>query len=247
MKATQFEFRFRLIIIVLLYTLGFWAPWTWTAGHYVPPATTAWLALSTWLARLGWLPLEQATLLVTVVAILFGFAGAALRVWGTAYLSAGVVHSAAMHGDQMMAAGPYRYVRNPLYLGSVFLAVSIAILMPPSGAVVFLVAVGFFYFRLILGEEAFLAEQIGEAYQEYKRQVPRLGPALRARIPASAARPEWVTSIVAETLPVTWPLCLAVLAWRYEPLLLIRCLLICFGLSLVTRAFLPKKKAAAAA
>jgi hypothetical protein len=113
--------------------------------------------------------------------------------------------------------------------------------------VVFLVAVGFFYFRLILGEEAFLAEQIGEAYQEYKRQVPRLGPALRARIPASAARPEWVTSIVAETLPVTWPLCLAVLAWRYEPLLLIRCLLICFGLSLVTRAFLPKKKAAAAA
>jgi hypothetical protein len=36
-----------------------------------------------------------------------------------------------------------------------------------------------------------------------------------------------------------------VLAWRYEPRLLIQCLLICFGLSLVARAFLPRKKAAA--
>jgi protein-S-isoprenylcysteine O-methyltransferase Ste14 len=247
MKATQFEFRYRLIIIVLLYMVGFWAPWTWTAGHYLPPAATAWLALSTWLARLGWLPLEQATLLVTVVAILFGFVGAWLRVWGTAYLSAGVVHSAAMHGERMMAAGPYRYVRNPLYLGSWFFSASVAILMPPSGAVVSLLLLGLFYFRLILGEEAFLAGTIGESYLEYKTLVPRLVPALRPRIPASAARPEWATSIVAETLPVTWPLCLAVLAWSYEPLLLIRCLLICFGLSLVARAFLPKTKAAAAA
>jgi hypothetical protein len=113
--------------------------------------------------------------------------------------------------------------------------------------VVFLVAVGLFYFRLILGEEAFLAGTIGEAYLDYKKRVPRLVPGLRARTPPSPARPEWITSVVAETLPVGYSLCLAVLVWRYEPLLLIRCLLICFGLSLVTRAFLPKKKAAATA
>ena len=118
MKATQFEFRFRFLIILLIYALGFWAPWTWTQGRYVPPPTTAWLALATTLARWDWLHLDQATLLVTGLAILFGLAGAVLRVWGTAYLSASIVHSAAMHGDQVMAAGPYRYVRNPLYLGS---------------------------------------------------------------------------------------------------------------------------------
>lgn len=245
MKATNFEFRFRFYIIVFLYLLGFWAPWTWTVGHYWPPASTAWLGLSTTLAHLGFMRLDGASLLVTGLAILAGLVGAALRVWGTAYLSASVVHSGAMHGDRMMAAGPYRHVRNPLYLGSFFMAISIAILMPPSGAVVFLVLLGFFYFRLILGEEAFLAGQLGPPYLEYKKHVPRLLPSLRPRIPQSAAQPQWGTSLLAELLPVGYALCLAVLAWRYEPLLLVRCLLICFGISLVARALLPKQTAAA--
>ena len=245
MKATAFEFRFRFIIILLLYAVGFWVPWTWTAGHYLPPASTAWLGLSTALARWG-MDLEAATWLVTGLAIVAGLAGGWLRLWGTAYLSASVVHSGAMHGDQIMAAGPYRYVRNPLYLGSFFLAVSIAILMPPSGAVVFLVLIALFYFRLILGEEAFLASQQGQPYLEYKKQVPRLIPSLRARIGQQAAQPQWGISLVSEFLGLAWPLCLAALAWRYNPLLLVRCLLICFGLSLVLRAFLPRKAAAAA-
>ncbi len=243
MKATQFEFRFRLLIILLIYALGFWAPWTWASGRFGPPAATAWLALATTLARWG-LHLDQATLLVTGLAILFGLTGAVLRVWGTAFLGASIVHSGPMLAGSVMAAGPYRYVRNPLYLGSWFLGLSIAILMPPSGALVFVVVLGLFYFRLILGEEGFLAGQIGEAYVEYRRQVPRLVPSLRPRIAESTARPQWLLSLVAEFLPVSYPLCLAVLAWRYDPLLLIRCLVICFGLSLVLRAFLPKKAAA---
>ena len=244
MRATQFEFRFRLLIILLIYALGFWAPWTWTQGRFGPPATTAWLALATMLTRWGWLHLDQATLLVTGLAILFGFVGAVLRVWGTAFLGASIVHAGPMLAGSVMAAGPYRYVRNPLYLGSWFLGLSIAILMPPSGALVFVVVLGLFYFRLILGDEDFLTGQIGGAYVEYRRQVPRLVPSLLPRIAASKARPQWLMSLIAEFLPVSYPLCLAVLAWRYEPLLLIRCLVICFGLSLVMRAFLPKKVAA---
>jgi len=245
MKATQFEFRFRLIIIFLLYAIGFWAPWTSTAGDYGPPATTAWLAMPTLLDRWGWMHLDQASLLVTWLAIVFCFLGAALRVWGTAYLSASVVHSGAMHGDQVMASGPYRYVRNPLYLGSYLLGLSIAILMPPSGAAVFVVLLGIFYFRLILGEEAFLANEAGESYLAYKKRVPRLIPRLRPRIPAGAARPQWLTSLMAEIFSVAFSVCLAVLAWRYEPRLLIQCLLVSFGVSLVAQAFLPKKQGAA--
>lgn len=246
MKATQFEFRLRLLIILVLYLVGFWAPWTWTQYHFGPPATTAWLAIPTLLARWGWLRLDVASLVVTWLAIVLGLAGAALRVWGTAYLSAAVVHSSAMHGEQVMASGPYRYVRNPLYLGSWMLGLSIAILMPPTGAAVFVVLLGVFYFRLILGEEAFLAAQAGASYVEYKKQVPRLIPRVWARIPRSTARPEWGMSLVAEAFPVAYSICLAVLAWRYEPGLLVQGLLITFGLSLVVRAFVPKKRAAAA-
>lgn len=244
MKATQFEFRLRLLIILLLYLIGFWAPWTWTADRFAPPATTAWLAIPTLLDRWGWMRLDRASLLVTWLAIALGLIGAALRVWGTAYLSASVVHSGAMQGDQVMASGPYRYVRNPLYLGSYLLALSIAILMPPTGAAIFVVLIGLFYFRLILGEEAFLANQAGDAYLMYKKQVPRLLPRLRPRISGAPAHPHWLTSLVAEIFPVAFAICLAVLAWRYQPRLLIQCLLVSFGLSLVTRALLPKGQGA---
>lgn len=243
MRATQIEFRLRLLILLALFFIGFYAPWLrfGDAG----PVTTAWLAISTSLALWHWLPLEQASLLVTGLAILCAVFGAALRLWGTATLGSGVVHSQFMQAGSVMASGPYRFVRNPLYLGSWILSLGIAILMPPSGALVFLVLEGFFYFRLILGEEAFLTAQQGESYLEYRRSVPRLIPSLRPRIASSGARPQWFISLAAEAFPVLYALCLAVLAWQYNPRLLIRCLLVAFGLSLVTRALLPHTPAPA--
>jgi protein-S-isoprenylcysteine O-methyltransferase Ste14 len=238
MKATQIEFRLRLLILLALYFIGFYAPWLRFGA--TAPATTAWLALSTTLARWNWLPLEQASLLVTGLAIFCGLAGAALRLCGTAFLGASVVHSGDMHAGPVMAAGPYRFVRNPLYLGSWILSLGIAILMPPSGAAVFIVLEGVFYFRLILGEEAFLAGHQGAAYLEYRRQVPRLIPNVGPRIPPSGVRPQWLTSLAAEAFPVLYALSLAILAWQYNPRILIRCLLVAFGISLVTRALLPR-------
>lgn len=243
MKATQVEFRLRLLILLAIYFIGFYAPWIRFGA--IAPATTAWLALSTTLARWQWLPLDQASLLVTGLAVLCGLIGAALRLWGTAYLGASVVHSGSMQAGHVTAAGPYCRVRNPLYLGSWILSLGIAILMPPSGALVFIILEGVFYFRLILGEESFLTAQQGESYTEYRRRVPRLIPSLRPRVTSSGAHPQWLTSLAAETFPVLYALCLAALAWEYNPRLLIRCLLVAFGLSLVTRALLPRNSAAA--
>ncbi|MGC2638967.1 MAG: isoprenylcysteine carboxylmethyltransferase family protein [Acidobacteriaceae bacterium] len=241
MKATLFEFRFRVWIIVALCGLGFWAPWTRIGA--IAPATTAWLALCTTLANWRWLPLETATLLVTGLAIACALAGAALRLWGTACLGASIVHSGAMHAGKVMVAGPYRHLRNPLYLGSVLFALGVSLLMPPSGAAVFLVAIAVFYFRLILAEEDFLSRQLGAPYAEYCQRVPRLWPALLPRIPSPPTRPQWLAAGLAEILPLGYAICLAVLAWRYEPQLLEQCLLVCFGLSLVARALLPKEHA----
>jgi protein-S-isoprenylcysteine O-methyltransferase Ste14 len=246
MKATSFEFRFRLWIAAILYILGFWAPWSWFPAHYGTgaPQTTAWLALSTSLARLHWLPLDQATILITVLAIVCTAAAAGLRVWGTSCLGSSIVHSGAMHAGSVMAAGPYRFVRNPLYLGSMLFALGVSILMPPSGAIFFVIAMAVFYFRLILAEEDYLEDQVGAPYQEYRRRVPRLLPGLRPRLPAPAATSHWLEAVLAETLPLSFAGCLAILAWRYEPEVLIRCLLVCFGISLVARALLPRNQPA---
>lgn len=242
MKATQFEFRFRILIAVLLYVIGFWAPWTRYGA--VAPDTTAWLALSTWMARLGWLPLNQATLLLTWLAIALVFAGTAVRIWGTAYLGSSVVHSSQMHAGQVVAAGPYRFVRNPLYLGTWLFSLGISILMPPSGAAVFLLLTFVFYFRLMLGEEAFLTGQLGEPYVQYREAVPRILPSLRTHVSGSGLRAQWAQGMLGEVFPLAFACCMAALAWEYDAHLLVKCVLVCFGLSLVVRAAMPKARLA---
>jgi protein-S-isoprenylcysteine O-methyltransferase Ste14 len=237
-KATQFEFRFRLWIGFAIYVIGFWAPWLRYSG-FRSSASTTWLELSGELSRV--LPLEAATIAVTSAAILLALMGTGFRIWGTAYIGSSVVQSRAMQARGVVAAGPYRYLRNPLYLGSFLFAVGVAILMPPSGAAFSLVASFVQMLRLILREEPYMEAQQGDAYIAYKNRVPRLLPSLAAHVPQSAARPEWLQAFAAEVFYVAMTGCFVLLAWRYNATLLTQALLICFGASLVVRAFAARK------
>jgi protein-S-isoprenylcysteine O-methyltransferase Ste14 len=234
-NASALAFRFRVFIFIVLYLTGFLPPWEFRSGHQ----GTLWLAASTLLARSGWISLAAATVAVTLVSLTCLVLGTILRVWGTAYLGSGVMRGSAMQGEAFVAAGPYRHVRNPLYLGSWLLACGVSVLMPPSGAAFFLVAFSVFVLFLILGEERFLLAKQGQVYQEYRRSVPRLWPRTRtpgSRAAPSAARPRWLQAVLAETYPVAITLCFAVLAWRYNARILVQCVLICYGVSLVVRA-----------
>ena len=62
--------------------------------------------------------------------------GALLRVWGTAYLGTGTVNSLDMKAGSVVADGPYRYVRNPLYLGLWFMVAAMAFIMPVTRRIV---------------------------------------------------------------------------------------------------------------
>jgi protein-S-isoprenylcysteine O-methyltransferase Ste14 len=236
MNAAALAFRFRIFIFLALYALGFLAPWE----HDGRAAGTLWLAASTWMARSGWAGLAAATLVVTLIALACLVMGTSLRLWGTAYLGSGIMGSFTMHGDQLVAAGPYRYLRNPLYAGSWLLASGASILMPPSGAAFFLLAFSFFVLLLIFAEERFLSVRLGDAYQQYRGRVPRLLPRLSVRDPLSSTHPRWLQAFLAESYAVTFTVCFAIFAWRYNARVLIQCLLICYGLSLVIRAFAKK-------
>jgi protein-S-isoprenylcysteine O-methyltransferase Ste14 len=235
MRAAASLFRFRVPIFLFLYLVGFAARWGRdTSG-------TLWLAASTLLARTGWIGLAQATLTVTIGALVCLLLGAMLRVWGTAYLGSGIMQGARMQGEQFVASGPYRYVRNPLYLGAWLLAVGASILMPLSGALLFLPAFSFFALFLILNEERFLLANQPGIYEQYRRRVPRLIPRFRPADGFATVSPRWLQAVLAETYPIAFSLCFATLAWRYNAHILIRCLLVCYGLSLVVRA-LPKEQ-----
>jgi len=66
---------------------------------------------------------------------LIALIGAILRVWAR-HLGYGTVHHGEMQAGGVMADGPYRYVRNPLYLGGGALMVANVVLMPPQARLV---------------------------------------------------------------------------------------------------------------
>jgi len=252
MKATAWEFRYRLWLSFAIIVLGFAAPWIeWLQWGNRETHTWGWLASQ--LGRLGIASVASFEL-IAFMAIGAAAMAAALRVWGTAYLGTFTVFHAEMkagaeqQAGEVMAAGPYRYLRNPLYMGSYLTIVALAILMPPSGAAFTLILLAIFLVRLILGEEAFLASRLGEPYAAYCRAVPRLLPSLRTRVAGSGQTPQWGIACLGEIFPIGVALSFAALSWQFNPQLLTQAVLVSFGLSLVIRAMiLPKPRAATTA
>jgi hypothetical protein len=119
--------------------------------------------------------------------------------------------------------------------------------MSPSGAIVCIALVGLFQLRLIGAEEDFLTAKLGEPYVAYLGRVPRLVPALTPRLPASSQPAYWPGAFLGEiymwgaatTFGVAVYLAFAD-GW-YDTLLMIRGIIISLGLSIVARAFQPKK------
>ncbi len=236
MKASAIEFRLRMWIQIVIVFLGFWAPWLGTLDWNRRISTLAWLAME--ISRLGIVSFSVATPVVIVCGALAALLGAVLRVWGAAYLGYGTVHHEEMQGGAVMAAGPFRYVRNPLYLGGWFMMLAICLLMTPTGALFVMVLVTIFYVRLILGEEAFLTAKLGEPYKEYLSAVPRLMPRLRSSMPASAAKPHWLIAALTEINPIGIFVALAFFSWSYDNLLMLEAVLVSFLLSMVVRGLM---------
>jgi protein-S-isoprenylcysteine O-methyltransferase Ste14 len=238
MKATALEFRLRFILGVIIYVLGFIAPWN-SLLHL--DSIRTWQFLAAWPARGGWIGFNTATIAVLVIGIVCALAGASLRTWGSAYLSPSIVQAGAMHGDGVVASGPYRHLRNPLYLGTFFHTFALVLLMPPSGAIFCIVAISVLQLRLIAAEEGFLAAKLGAPYLDYCSKVPRFLPAFTARVPISAAQPNWPKAFLAEIYMWGVAISFAALGWRYNSVLIIKGVLISLGISLIVRAFIPKR------
>jgi protein-S-isoprenylcysteine O-methyltransferase Ste14 len=123
-------------------------------------------------------------------ALWLGFAlvagGEALRLWATGYL-----HKT----ESLTVAGPYGYLRHPLYLGTLAIASGFALMANSSTA--WLLYAGFLlgYFVYYLPyknriEGARLEAHFGDEYRRYAVAVPRLLPRLHAYVPLGAPPPQ---------------------------------------------------------
>jgi protein-S-isoprenylcysteine O-methyltransferase Ste14 len=80
--------------------------------------------------------------------------------------------------DRIVAEGPYRFIRNPMYLGHLIFYAGLAVTFHSWAAVVLLlVHIPWFHAR-VLKDEAHLEERFGEPYSAYKARVGRWFPRL---------------------------------------------------------------------
>jgi protein-S-isoprenylcysteine O-methyltransferase Ste14 len=241
MKATALEYRFRFALHGILFALAFYPPWLlipslgWTSK-------STWLVLSTAVGRQDWLPFTTTSFILLGYILLFMGLGAWLRTWGSAYLGASIVQAGAMQGRTMLADGPYRHTRNPLYLGTLLHTLGIAMLMPPSGAIFLIATVWIFQFRLALAEEPFLAAKFGQPYLDYAARVPRFLPILAPQVPSAGARPHWLLAILGEIYFLGAFITLAAFGWGFNPTPIRQGILISLGLWLVAIALIPRPK-----
>lgn len=137
------------------------ADWSSTARKIRVPLGFAFAVIYIWLAR------------STVVSLLSGLGlvipGLLLRA-----LASGHVRK----NEQLATSGPYAYTRNPLYLGSLILAIGFTVAARSwwiaLGLLIFFAAV---YIPVIRGEEAFLRSRFPE-FDDYARNVPSMLPRL---------------------------------------------------------------------
>jgi protein-S-isoprenylcysteine O-methyltransferase Ste14 len=200
MKATLFEFRYRWWFITAIFFVSF-------SAYFVDHVNCA-EAIADWSGRHSHFEVTYNTYrlifaLGTVLLCLAAF----LRTWGTAYLQADVMRDSRVHTERLLADGPYRHVRNPLYLGNILMATAIGLMASRIGFILLAVGMAVFVVRLLLREESDLLRDQGESYRRYCAAVPRLLLSITSRVPAAGNIPHWGQAFRAEIM--YWLLALA--------------------------------------
>ncbi len=114
--------------------------------------------------------------------------GACFRVWARCYFTRGS-DTRRIQAHRLVIAGPYRRVRNPLYVGNMAVAVGLALgFLGPWSAAALLLALIVLYSGVIRSEETILGQTWGASYADFRRQVPRWIPRL-VPLPADPESP----------------------------------------------------------
>jgi protein-S-isoprenylcysteine O-methyltransferase Ste14 len=105
-----------------------------------------------------------------------------------------------VYAEELVVAGLYRHVRNPMYVGNVLILVGVALASDSWTCV--LVAVPLFlgiYTAIVAAEEEFLAARFGARYERFVRTVPRWIPRLRGIASTLRERPlQWRRIVLKE-------------------------------------------------
>ena len=143
----------------------------------VPWWLTGWQAGAAWPAG------------VQVIGGVLIAAGAGVLIWSFAHFAVEGRGTPAPPAptEQLVVAGPYRYVRNPMYLAVLAVIVGQALLLGRMVLLGYAAVVAAAFAAFVYGyEQPTLARRYGAEYEAYRRAVPAWWPRL---VPARKAPP----------------------------------------------------------
>jgi len=77
---------------------------------------------------------------------------------------------------QLIVTGPYRWVRNPMYIAGVFVLLGESLLFQSIGIFIYCLVLFVLFNVQVFIEETMLADQFGSVYDQYRKHVPRWIP-----------------------------------------------------------------------
>jgi protein-S-isoprenylcysteine O-methyltransferase Ste14 len=186
MTTAPWVYRHRFIVFGLLYGFSFFFGYViaGVAGISTQPSYRA---------------LGNREVLATV-ALVCALGGFCLRVWASSYLSSAIVWHGDPRSGELRVSGPYRFTRNPLYLGNILQAIAIGLVAPWPVLVLVVIGMIAYSYVLIAIEERFLSTMQGETYERYKRSVARLVPIPGRIAPAGTQRASLADGLRAESV-----------------------------------------------
>lgn len=156
-----------IIARAIFYALMFIGLWIWLASLVQRYDPLFGFTLPPWLSPVGWV----------LIFIGLTVAGSCVSVFATR----GEGTPAPFDPPQKFVAnGPYRYVRNPMYLGALCALIGGG-LMTQSISVLLLALAAFILVNvfILVYEEPSLQQRFGDSYSEYCRRINRWIPKLR--------------------------------------------------------------------
>jgi protein-S-isoprenylcysteine O-methyltransferase Ste14 len=162
--STSTPFRILLVLRAVLYSAAFVLLWAWLAASVQPLDARLSFTLPAWARPAGWA---------------LALAGSLLVLWCISTFAARGRGTPAPFDPprEFVAAGPYRYVRNPMYIGGFGVLVGAGLVVRSPSiiglAVLFLLLV---HLLVVLYEEPALDSRFGDPYLRYKSSVRRWLP-----------------------------------------------------------------------
>ena len=144
-----------------VYSAGFVWLWAWLARSVRPFDAKLPVALPSWLRPVGFGLASQGVLL----------AGACVATFVTRGRGTPAPFDPPR---EFVASGPYRYVRNPMYVGAALVILGAGLVLSSPSVVILAIAfVLLMHALVVLYEEPALTRKFGAVYQAYLSSVPR--------------------------------------------------------------------------